>query len=452
MVSAVHRALSITEITRKIKQTLTEHVGNVVVEGEISNIKCYSSGHTYFVLKDESAQLNVVLFKSVRDGLANVDFLVDGQKVRADGAISVFEGRGQYQLVVHKIESAGIGDLLERYEQLKKKLQAEGLFDDAHKKALPLLPRRIGIVTSPTGAVIHDIVNVLRRRFPNMSMVLAPVKVQGAGAADSIAKAIRWFNASCGKGSAREIDVLIVGRGGGSIEDLWAFNEEIVARAIYNSEIPVISAVGHAVDYTLCDFVADLRAPTPSAAAELAVKSKADFENLLCQHSLQMERMLMQRSEMLRNQLHRLANAPVLTRPEQALARYAQRVDHLEMRLQHVIQREIAQTRTHWQQSSAKLDFFRERWIANLRSELQQRFENMRIYTINRTLSLQKVIENYQRQLQLLNPLKILDRGYSLTRAADGSLIRSVTDVSNGAELLTLLKDGTIKSTVQNEK
>ena len=160
----------------------------------------------------------------------------------------------------------------------------------------------------------------------------------------------------------------------------------------------------------------------------------------------------MQRSEMLRNQLHRLANAPVLTRPEQALARYAQRVDHLEMRLQHVIQREIAQTRTHWQQSSAKLDFFRERWIANLRSELQQRFENMRIYTINRTLSLQKVIENYQRQLQLLNPLKILDRGYSLTRAADGSLIRSVTDVSNGAELLTLLKDGTIKSTVQNEK
>jgi exodeoxyribonuclease VII large subunit len=442
------RVLSISELTHRIKGILSEEIGSVVVQGEISNIKRYSSGHTYFVLKDERAQLNAVLFAGARAQLNVESCLKDGQLVRAGGQISVFEGRGQYQLIVRKIEGAGIGQLLERYEQLKKKLSEDGLFDQAHKQPLPLLPGRIGVVTSPSGAVIHDMLNVLRRRFPNMNVLLAPVKVQGEGAAESIARAVRWLNESCGEGSSRQVDVIIVGRGGGSLEDLWAFNEEIVARAIYESRIPVISAVGHEVDYALSDFVADLRAPTPSAAAELVVRSRAEFESLLQQRADQMKRLLLQRCDILRHRLRRSASSPVLNHPDQAMARYAQRVDHLDMRLRHAVRRELLRVRGRYDRSCAGFNHLRERKIDDLRTRLGGYWENMRRCVQTRCLRLRDSMEHHERQLLLLNPLNILERGYSLTRTKDGLLIRSVADVKSGSVVLTMLKDGKLISEV----
>ncbi len=448
MLSPDPRVLSISELTHRIKGVLAEEIGSVVVQGEISNIKRYSSGHTYFVLKDERAQLNAVLFAGERVKLKDDGCLKDGQLVRAGGQISVFEGRGQYQIIVRKIEGAGVGQLLERYEQLKKKLSENGLFDQAHKQPLPLLPRRIGVVTSPSGAVIHDMLNVLRRRFPNMNVLLAPVKVQGEGAAESIARAVRWLNESCGEGSPRQVDVIIAGRGGGSLEDLWAFNEEIVARAIYESRIPVISAVGHEVDYALSDFVADVRAPTPSAAAELVVRPRAEFESLLQQCADQMKRLLLQRCDILRHRLRRSVYSPVLNHPDQALARYAQRVDHLEMRLRHAVRREILRVRGRYERSCAGFNHLRERKIDDLCGRLGGYSENMQRCVHTRCLRLRDSVEHYERQLLLLNPLKILERGYSLTRTKDGLLVRSVADAKPGSVVHTMLKDGKLISEV----
>jgi len=428
---------------------LAEKIGTVLVEGEISNLKRYTSGHTYFVLKDENAQLSAVLFSGEREKLADPSCLKDGQRVRAGGQISVFEGRGQYQLIVRTIENAGTGALMERYEALKKKLYEEGLFDESRKKPLPLLPQRIGVVTSPTGAVIHDMLNVLHRRFSNIEILLTPVKVQGDGAAESIAKAVEWLNSSCGEGSRRQVDVIIVGRGGGSLEDLWAFNEEIVARAVADSVIPVISAVGHEVDYALSDFVADLRAPTPSAAAELVVQPKSEFESMLRTYSDDMLRALIQRRDLLAQRLQRLAASPVLTRPEQALSRYAQRVDNYEMRLLHAVQQSAVKARQRAEQQAGRLQIVRERRISELRNRIQRNSERIQGFVPSECRRLKQHLCALERQLVLLNPLKVLDRGYSLTRMADGTLVRSVNDVRSGTDIVTMLKDGTFDSRVQ---
>ncbi len=260
---------SVSEITRNIRFLLEENFSNAWVEGEVSNFKFHTSGHMYFALKDETAQIQCVMFRSDNQKLGFE--LGDGAQVLCFGRVSVYPVRGQYQLYVERMEPKGLGALQLRFEQLKAKLQKEGLFDEAHKKAIPYLPARIGLVTSIDGAALRDILHVIDRRFSNVSLVIYPVQVQGDGAAESVARAIEDLNA------LGNVDVMIVGRGGGSIEDLWAFNEEIVARAIFGSEIPVISAVGHEVDFTIADFVADLRAPTPSAAAELVLPLKEDL-------------------------------------------------------------------------------------------------------------------------------------------------------------------------------
>ncbi|MFO7936922.1 MAG: exodeoxyribonuclease VII large subunit [Kiritimatiellia bacterium] len=443
--------LTVTELTRKIKKALSDRFGTIFVEGEISNIKRYSSGHTYFVLKDETAQLSAVLFAGERKKLADSFCLKDGQRVRASGQISVFERRGQYQLIVRRIQNAGVGVLMERYEALKKKLLKEGLFEESRKKKLPLLPQRIGVVTSPTGAVIHDMLNVLHRRFPNIEILLTPVKVQGAGASESIAKAVKWLNSACGAGSHRPVDVIIVGRGGGSLEDLWAFNEENVARAISDSEIPVISAVGHEVDFALSDFVADLRAPTPSAAAELVVQPKREFERQLQACADDMLRALMQRRRLLAQQLKRLASSVVLNRPEQALARYAQSVDSYEMRLLHAVQQAAVKARQLTEQYADRLKSVREKRLLELRNRILRNDERMRSSASSECRRLKQQVRASERQLILLNPLKVLDRGYSLTRRADGSLVRSVSNVTAGCGIVTVLKDGSFDSTV-NER
>ncbi|MBS1842699.1 MAG: exodeoxyribonuclease VII large subunit, partial [Acidobacteria bacterium] len=264
------RALTVSELTARIRDLLTKNFTELSVEGEISNCREAQSGHLYFTLKDERAQIRCVWFKQDRRGLK---FRVeDGLKVTLRGGISVYEQRGEYQIYVESMEPLGLGALQLAFDQLKKRLEAEGLFDPKHKKPLPLLPSRIGLITSPKGAAVRDVVRILRRRFHNVHLTVFPVRVQGEGSAEEIVRALRFFN------QRKMVDVLIVARGGGSIEDLWSFNEEIVARAIFDSEIPVISGVGHETDFTIADFVADLRASTPSAAAELVVQTRSQFD------------------------------------------------------------------------------------------------------------------------------------------------------------------------------
>ncbi len=264
---------TVSEITREIKHNLESGFSSVAIQGELSNFKLHSSGHLYFTLKDGNAQLSGVMWRS---RAANLSFTPqDGMKVIVSGKISVYEVRGIYQVDVWSLRPLGIGELQAAFEQLRQKLAAEGLFDTSRKRELPVYPRRIGIVTSPTGAVLHDMLSIIGRRFPCVEIVLCPVKVQGLGAAEEIAKGIGDLN------DLGEVDVMIVGRGGGSLEDLWAFNEEVVARAIAASRVPVVSAVGHETDFTIADFVADLRAPTPSAAAELVVQDSRAVLDLL---------------------------------------------------------------------------------------------------------------------------------------------------------------------------
>jgi len=322
------KILTVTELTRYIKDTLESMVGRVCVTGEISGFKLASSGHAYFTLKDEGAALNCVMFRS---SFGRVPFPVsDGMQVEATGNVTLYPPRGQYQLVVERLVEAGIGILFRRFEELKKRLGEEGLFDPVHKKPLPYLPRRIGVITSATGAAVRDIINVLTRRFSHLEIYVYPTLVQGKEAAGQIARAIGRMN------ELGMVDVLIVGRGGGSIEDLWSFNEEEVARAIFASKIPVISAVGHETDFTIADFVADLRAPTPSAAAELVT---ANHENLMEGMQIlgsRLDRAILNWIELRRLRIRELAASHSLHSPVERLRQTEQRLDELTeaMRLQ----------------------------------------------------------------------------------------------------------------------
>ena len=443
------KVYTISELTRQIRQTLEDEIGRVWVEGEISNFKVYGSGHSYFVLKDASAQLSAVLFAGTRATLPPSLRLEDGKRVRAFGELTVFEGRGQYQLKILKIEETGLGELMQRFEELKRKLQAEGLFDSERKRPMPVLPQRIGIVTSPTGAVIHDMLTVLGRRFPNIQIRLAPVKVQGAGAAEEIAEAVALFNRACGPGSDWPADLLIVGRGGGSLEDLWAFNEEVVARAVAGSAIPVISAVGHEVDFSLCDFAADLRAPTPSAAAELAVAPKAEFEAEVTRLARALRQALQQRAAELRSRLTAAQASSFLRQPLQMAERLAQRVDTLGMRLEHAARQQVQEQRQRAGEAFRHLDVLRERRVRQVEARLvldERRLAQACRMHVERSRT--RVL-SVERQLALLNPLSVLERGYSLTRAADGALVRAVADAAPGTTLVTQVKDGQIWSVVE---
>ncbi len=321
--------LTVSEVTRQIKLSLETSFSSVVVVGEISNFKQHSSGHVYFALKDESAQLAAVLWRSRTAFLAFTP--QDGMKVIVTGRITLYELRGIYQLEVWSLRPAGLGELQVAFEKLKRKLEAEGLFEAGRKRPLPRFPLRIGVVTSRTGAAFQDILNILRRRFPAVEVILRPALVQGSGAADDVAQAIEDLN------EAGECDVLIVGRGGGSIEDLWAFNEERVARAISSSRVPVVSAVGHETDFTIADFVADLRAPTPSAAAELVVPDKktvlASIRDYWYTLHQQVTTLVDDRQ---RHVLH-LVRSHAFNRPVDLLHQASQRTDELDRRLSRAI-------------------------------------------------------------------------------------------------------------------
>lgn len=329
--------LTVSELTRLIKTSLEEEFPQMWIQGEISNLRIHSSGHMYFTLKDEGAQISAVMWRSRLEHLPFAP--ADGMKVQVRGAITVYPPRGNYQIDVLRLLPMGIGELQQAFEQLKQKLAAEGLFDPSRKKVLPEFPQTIGVVTSPTGAALQDIRSVLERRHPSVNVIVAPVRVQGPGAAEEIAEAVHDLN------NLGNIDVVIVGRGGGSLEDLWAFNEEKVARAIFESVVPVISAVGHEIDFSIADFVADFRAPTPSAAAEIVVRDRAEIVDILRNYCYSMSENVSDKVRMYRDRVGSLLASYTFNRPKDLLLQYSQRVDELERRLTSLTVRSIERIR-----------------------------------------------------------------------------------------------------------
>ena len=430
---AQSQVLSVSELTRRIKSLLEGQFPSVWVEGEISNLAVAPSGHVYFTLKDATAQLSAVLF---RGGAGKVPFkLTDGQQVVALGEVSVYERRGQYQLIVSQLLPKGLGALQLAFEQLKQKLAGEGLFDQVRKKPLPLLPVRIGLVTSPTGAAIRDFLNILDRRFSNRHVIIIPVRVQGAGAAEEIAAAVDEFNVR------NLVDVIIVTRGGGSLEDLWAFNEEVVARSIARSRIPTISAVGHEIDFTIADFVADLRAPTPSAAAELVVKAKTEFQAELRQFQRRLDKDLRYRL----SDAHRRLAGCVLHHPAELVRQFQQQLDDLTHRLEQATAVTLMQCRSRL--AVAKLitpcDFIQAR-----RQNLETQSARLVTGMAHRRQATRQHLTALTGKLDLLSPKSTLARGYSITRLTDDQVVKTVQTAPAGAIIRTLVVDGEFESVV----
>jgi exodeoxyribonuclease VII large subunit len=401
------RIYTVYEVTSRIRRILDEdrELRDVYIKGELSNLSQPTSGHLYFTLKDELSELQCVMFREKNRGLKFVP--EDGMSVIVRGRISVYEKRGRYQLYVEEIQEAGIGALYLAFEQLKKKLKEEGLFDERYKKPIPSFPRRIGIVTSPTSAAIRDMLKITKKRFPHVHILLAPVPVQGEEAPMQIVQAIQLMNRYS---TERErIDVLIVGRGGGSIEELWAFNEECVAREIFASVVPVISAVGHETDFTISDFVADKRAATPSEAAEYVVPDKREIDKNLRSLELQMRQNVFKAIEYQRRRLESLEKSILFRKPTERINQYRQTIDEL--------QRTMIAELTH-------------------RVTLQR-----------------KSVQAFMGKLDALSPLAILDRGYSIcSKLPEGTIVRSVTDISVGDALKVLFTDGEAVSEVKKKE
>jgi len=398
-VEELRKIYKVSEINRIAKNLLEGEFPEIWLEGEISNLTLHSSGHLYFSLKDEEAQISAIMYKwQVRE----LEFVIEnGMKVIARGKLSVFVKGGRYQIIVSALEPIGIGALQQAFEQLKQKLEKEGLFDKARKRPIPMLPQKIGIVTSPTGAAIRDILNVIERRFANVHILIHPVRVQGDRASGEIAEAIAYLNEHF-----PSLDVLIVGRGGGSLEDLWPFNREIVARAIYNSRIPVISAVGHEVDYTIADFVADLRAPTPSAAAELVVTNKIELEKKILLLTSKIKSSMEYELDEWTSQYRRLVESRIFLHPEELYSQFQQEIDYY---LEKIISK-----------CAHFLDFQKER------------------------------LNSIVGKLDVLSPLNILARGYSITyKLPENEVLRNTSQVNVKDRVKVKLHQGEIICTVE---
>ena len=404
--------LSVSALTARIKELLEEQVGEVSVAGEISNFRRQASGHCYFTLKDEGSQIPCALFKgsAARLGLQPGD----GVKVVAHGEVSVYEPRGAYQLIVRGLEPLGQGDLHQRFEELKKKLQAEGLFAEERKRPLPAFVERIGIVTSPTGAAVRDVIHVLQRRCPRIALTVFGVKVQGDGAAEEVAEAITRL----GK---MEFDLLLVVRGGGSLEDLWSFNEEVVARAVASCPVPVISGVGHETDFTICDFVADLRAPTPSAAAELASCPDEAWREEVTGWGERLEAAAMDFLEEKKRRVAELSGSYVFREPRRMVELSAQRVDELGLQLQRGLE-------NAWRHRKQMAVALLQRWLA-LRPERKLAESALRL-------------KGAADRLRALGPEETLRRGYTLVQSPEGKLIRGVTAAKKCGDLVVRFSDG----------
>jgi exodeoxyribonuclease VII large subunit len=437
------KVYSVSDITSEIKRSL-DALGIVWIQGEISNFKRHSSGHLYFSLKDARAQMKAACF---RNNNMYLKFRPeDGMEVVARGRLSVYEPRGDYQMIVEYMEPVGLGSLQLAFDQLKEKLRKEGLFDESHKIALPLLPRKVGIVTSPTGAAIRDMLRILKRRNASLDVLLYPAKVQGQGAAEEIAAAIRYLN------GRPDLDVIIIGRGGGSIEDLWAFNEEIVARAVFESKLPLISAVGHEVDFTISDFVADLRAPTPSAAAEMVSGAREDLLGSVNSLRGRLSQAVRRRLDRHRLQLERLANNRAFTVAPNKVRDLQQRFDEGTLRMTQAMRRFADEVRHRAQMLSGRMNALDlHRFIAQKNDRLERDVQGL-ISAIRVSMHREQArFELAVGKIDALSPLAILKRGFALCRDANGTIVKRSTDVSLGDPIRVTLGAGELDCRVENK-
>jgi exodeoxyribonuclease VII large subunit len=432
--------LTVSELNRKARQLLETHLALLWVEGEISNFSCPSSGHWYFTLKDKDAQIRCAMFRN-RNGLVRFKPAL-GKHVVVRGRVSLYEGRGDYQLIVEHMEEAGFGVLQRAFDALKAKLLKEGLFAPEHKRPIPTLPKHIAVITSPSGAVIHDILTVLARRFASISVTVIPVAVQGEGAARQIERAVALANA------ADRFDVILLARGGGSLEDMWPFNEEIVARAVYNSHVPVVCAVGHEVDFTIADFVADARAPTPSAAAEMVSPDCNEWLRTFARYEMLLGQITQRKIEQARARVK--ASSGHLRHPGERLQNRAQYLDGLEIRLRRAMAHHLHHSRNRYLAVTARhrrcqpLEKIRQyqQWAAQL-FRLLEKCSRQRLEQRGRHLSELMVL------LDTVSPLKTLQRGYSLTLDEKGNILRDSAQVKIGDRMTTKLASGELQSRVE---
>ena len=410
---------SITEVNELVKSILESEplLNDIYVKGEISNIKYHSRGHIYFSLKDENSKINAVFFNATGKLLFDPK---DGDSVLVRGRINVYPVSGSYQIVVSEIKLDGIGNLYVLFEELKKKLASEGLFDKEHKKKIPRFPEKIGVITAKEGAAVRDIITTINRRYPLCEIYLFPSLVQGEGAKENIVKMIK-------KANETDMDVIILGRGGGSIEDLWAFNEEVVAREIYNSKIPIISAVGHEIDYTIADFVADLRAPTPTAAAELAVKNIEDIENYLSDAITRMNAALSNKVDYYEEKINKYKSNYIMNNPMKLF-------ESKENRL-NIIKEKLVNISSIFDIKEKEIEYIKERMLSAYK---------------NNILKSSNLLEKTKLKLDLINPNNILNKGYSIVKK-DNKIIKSIKDIKIKDNINIVLSDGSILSEVKGK-
>ena len=466
---ATRRVLSVSELTTQVKRLLEKELGLVWVTGEATNLRVQSSGHIYFTLKDPKAQLNCVLFRGETN--ANREVLQDGQKLLVQGDLTVYEPRGQYQLIVRAVELQGVGALQLAFERLKRKLQAEGLFAPERKRPLPKYPQRIGLVTSPTGAAIRDVLHVIQRRNPNLEIIFVPCRVQGEGAAEEIAAAIRRLNEFAQSveslnrliveseddstvqrfNDSTHLDLILITRGGGSLEDLWAFNEEAVARAVFESAVPVVSAIGHEIDFTICDFVADVRAATPSAAAEIITEGVFASRQFVAETPGWMGQRIHQRLGRDRENLEQLTERIARSHPSRRLNEKLQLLDDLQSSLLRGVKYRWREYRTAWHDVGQRMLRVRPAQLLERRLESWRELDRRLCERTHQGVKdSQNRFVTLEARLRLLSPTNVLERGYSVTFDAEtGQVIRNATEVKPGQRLKTRLKQGEIRSVAE---
>ena len=438
------RVWVVRDLVSAVRTHLEREYSDIWVEGEISNFRAHDSGHLYFTLKDCDSQIRAVMFRSQARLLRFRP--EDGMQVVLRGRVTIYEGRGELQLSAEYLEPKGAGALQIAFEQLKAKLEAEGLFDSARKKPIPALPRCIGIITSPQAAALRDILNILRRRHHTANVLIYPAQVQGEAAALEVSAGLKFFN------RAENVEVIIVARGGGSAEDLAAFNHEGLARTVAGSQIPVISAVGHETDFTIIDFVADLRAPTPSAAAELVIRSRQEIEDLAEGLRLRLGRAIRYRLLMAKQALTQSTQQGAFARMMDGINQRQQKLDELTFRLEKSQRKLLERNRRQWERVSAAIRHYDvRRMLAGIRRDLLSHTTSLA--AVMRAVLLQKRsrLEQCERQLKALSPVAILERGYALVFDSAGKLVKSSEQVRVGDEISARLAQGTLKATVERK-
>jgi exodeoxyribonuclease VII large subunit len=439
------RVWKVRDLVAAVRTNLEREYSDTWVEGEISNFRAPGSGHLYFTLKDQDSQISVVMFRSQARLLRFRP--ENGMQIVARGRVTIYEDRGELQIAAEYLEPKGAGALQVAFEQLKAKLEAEGLFEASGKKPIPSLPRRIGIVTSPQAAALRDILQILQRRHQTASVLIFPAQVQGEAAALEVSAGVRYFN------KAKNVDVIIVARGGGSAEDLAAFNHEGLARTVFSSEIPVISAVGHETDFTIIDFVADLRAPTPSAAAELVIRSRQEIEEQAEALGRRLERAMRYRLLQGRQHLTELAQHGAFARIRDGINRRKQRLDELLYRLERSERKILEQQRRRWESAAAAVRHYdARRVLAGIGKEMEARVAEMAAVMRTKLLQRRSRMEQLVAQLNALSPMAVLERGYALVFDASGKLVKDAAQVNAGDEISVRVSRGTLDAVVKKSK